>query len=116
MAAKKVFKGFPQAAYQEDDLFDEVFSANGAGPTEELRRSKKNFTIQPVKDGAVTAYTFDLEGSIDGVNFDVLGTFDQTNDKKLVFILDKPVLFVRLNMVSSTLGGQNVTVKLLVKE
>ena len=65
--------------------------------------------------GAVTAVTVALEGSLDGVNWVVLGTHaftagEITAEQALFFITGAPVAYVRFNITTLTSTG-TTTVK-----
>ena len=58
--------------------------------------------------GSPTAVTLVLEGSIDGTNFFTLGTSTSTSSE-MVFVVDKPVTYVRFDLTTWT-GGTDITV------
>lgn len=72
------------------------------------------FTVQAKATGW-TAWNLLLEGSLDGTNWDTLGTATQTNDGKLVFVTAKRVGYARLNLTAASGGssGQHLTVSVL---
>lgn len=62
---------------------------------------------------APTAFSVTLEGSLDSVNYNTIGTAITTPDGIIGYAIDKPSLFVRANVGSLVLGSAtsvNVTV------
>ena len=51
------------------------------------------------------AYVIDLEGSISGGNWTVIGTISSSADPDMVHVVDKAVKFIRYNI--TTVGGGN---------
>ena len=85
------------------------FTATGEGSIIELGGACQNFALQVVGDPvAATAWGVDLEGSLDGVNFDTLLTHATgTGDGKIWFSGNQvyPVMFLRSKVTSLTLGS-----------
>lgn len=79
-------------------------TANGAAFVA-LPDAARTFSIMVKGVGGVpTASSVTLEGSLDGVNWTVLGTHTQAADGQLVFVVDKPVTFLRVNVGTLTLA------------
>jgi len=84
-------------------------AATGAGTVVNAGdRPPRTFSVQVKGTGAApTAWTVDVEGSLDNANWTVLGTHGTADvDGKTKFIAtDKPVIYVRYNVTALTLGG-----------
>ncbi|HEX8949621.1 MAG TPA: hypothetical protein VF790_11700 [Dissulfurispiraceae bacterium] len=80
-------------------------TATGAGTAQTLYKPMHLFNCNVVLDAspnssAISAYTVNLEGSIDGVTYGTLATDSSPN---LTFqAVDKPVNYIRGNLVSIT--------------
>jgi hypothetical protein len=62
--------------------------------------------------GVPTSFSINLEGSLDGANYTLLATV--TVDGTIVWAVDKPVTFLRINVTALTLGpATSVNVTLL---
>ena len=86
----------------------------GAGPIKTFSRLIDKHAFQVVNTGDPTAVTILLEGSLDGTNFDIIGTHAMTaadivNDGAIFFDVDSPCLHVRLNLSVLT-GGTAPTI------
>lgn len=89
-------------------------TSTGASLAKEFTRLIKHHTVQVNITGAPTAVTVTLEGSLDGVNFRTIATHalsagDLTATTGMFFDIDKPVLFVKVNLTVFT-GGTAPTV------
>lgn len=95
-----------------------VFTATGAGDIIEIGDAAQRYALQVVGDPVpADAWTVDLEGSLDGKNFDTILTHTTgTGDGKLWFSGNQifPALFVRANVRQLTLGSADkITVWIL---
>lgn len=64
----------------------------------------RTFGVQvSIPSGAITSWSVTLEGSLDNVNWTVLGTHSSTIGSTIA-VVDKPVTFVRVNVGSLTLN------------
>lgn len=81
-------------------------TGTGAGTALDLGVARRSFGFQVSHTGDPSAVIVDLEGSIDGSNWFVLGTWDETsiNSGDIVFVVDKPVTQIRGNLTTLT-GG-----------
>ena len=91
------------------------FTTTGAGAIVELGDAARRYSLQVVGDTvSATAWSVDLEGSLDGVNFDTILTHTTgTGNGKIWFSGNQqfPALFMRAKVNSLTLGS---AVKLIV--
>lgn len=92
----------------------QLFTEAGVGSVIELGGAAQNFALQVAgRDGAADAWGVDLEGSLDGIHYDTLLTHTTgTGDGKMWFSGNQvyPVLFVRPNVKSLTLGAAGALV------
>lgn len=84
-------------------------AATGVGAVKNFSRLIDKHAVQVVTTGDPTAVTVLLEGSLDGTNFDIIGTHaftaaDIVNDGAIFFDVDSPCLHVRLNLTVLTAG------------
>tara|TARA_R110000803_G_scaffold5230_6_gene17348 strand:+ start:2545 stop:2907 length:363 start_codon:yes stop_codon:yes gene_type:complete len=84
-------------------------TATGVGIAKAFNRLVDKHVFQVVTTGDPTAVTILLEGSLDGTNFDIIGTHaftaaDIVNDGAIFFDVDSPCLHVRLNLTVLTAG------------
>ncbi len=89
-------------------------TATGVGPAKAFSKLIDKHVIQVVNTGDPTAVTVLLEGSLDGTNFDIIGTHaftaaDIVNDGAIFFDVDSPCLHVRVNLTVLT-GGTTPTI------
>jgi len=66
-------------------------------------------TVQVTTTGSPTNVVLDLEGSIDGIVFEQLGTITFTTGTGMFHVTDKPVTFVQGDLKTLT-GGSSPTV------
>jgi hypothetical protein len=98
----------PITFYPEAHKLLDAVTATGASTVIQTRGSKMAFGLQVVLGGTVvaTGVVVKLEGSLDGINFFTLATWDKSTPQSsgdIVFAYLKPVHHVRLNL--STLSG-----------
>ena len=100
-----------------------VATATGAGAAYKLSKIASKHTVQVIMGGAVvaTAVTVDLEGSIDGTNFYQLARHiftagEITAEAAMFSVVDFPVAWVRLNLITLTGGTTPNTTTLYVDE
>lgn len=89
-------------------------TSTGTGPIKSFNHLIDKHAVQVVNTGDPTAVTILLEGSLDGTNFDIIGTHaltaaDIVNDGGIFFDVDSPCLHVRLNLSVLT-GGSTPTI------
>lgn len=92
-------------------------TAIGVSSSWAVRMKPRNHSVQIVITGAPTAVTVDLEGSLDGSSWaslasHVLSAGELTAALALFHVVDKPVRFVRANLLTLT-GGTAPTVTVL---
>jgi hypothetical protein len=97
-------------------LLDAV-TATGASDSKKFNYLVQDHTVQATITGAPSAVTVDLEGSLDGVTFfslesHVFTAGELTATGAMFHIIDKPVLFVNINLTTLT-GGSAPTVTAL---
>lgn len=85
-----------------------LHTAAAAGAAYDLRQVCKTFTFMKLATGPFSVLVANFEGSLDGVNWYLLGT-DNTLVNGVTFVVDKPARYVRLNIGTFT-GGTNVAV------
>ena len=89
----------------------------GASDIKKLPAVMKDFAYQSTTTGSPTTATLDLEGSLDGTTFSQLGTANHATSGTYTAVVDKPVLYVRLNLTALSGGSSpTVTAKLLVDD
>jgi len=91
--------------------------ATGASTSHPVRMKPRNHTVQVTITGAPTAVTIDLEGSLDDTTYISLASYvltaaDLTAAAAMFHVVDKPVRYVRVNLVTLT-AGTNPTVTAL---
>lgn len=92
-------------------------TATGASATWPVRMKPRNHTIHFSITGAPTAVTVDLEGSLDDSNWVSLASYvmsaaELTATTAMFHVVDKPVRYVRTNLILLT-GGSSPTVTTL---
>lgn len=85
------------------------FTATGVGAVVELGDAARRYSLQVIGDPvAATAWSVDLEGSLDGVHFDTILTHTTgTGDGKIWWSGNQqfPALFMRAKVNTLTLGS-----------
>jgi len=103
--------GLPRQSHSD------TFNAIAVGATIDVSQSGlKNFSIQVVTTGTVTAWSVTLEGSLDGTNFSTLGVVHATADgnKAIKASGTIPSLYMRANCTAITIvGGSSITATIL---
>jgi len=89
-------------------LLDAV-TATGAGTTWPVRMKPRNHTVQVTITGVPTAVTIDLEGSLDDTTWvslasHIMSAGELTATAAMFHVVDKPVRYVRLNLILLTAG------------
>ena len=94
---------------------DTYTSAVPGTTTNTSTKPKSTFTINSIKTGAVTSYTINLEGSMDGTNWFTIGTVTGISAATQTdFVSNHTVLYYRINCAAFVLcGGTNVIVQVL---
>ena len=97
--------------------FLDAATATGESTIKLFNNLINNHTIQADITGAPTAVTVTIEGSLDGVTFDTIGTLafsagQLTNTTGVGHAVDTPVNYVRVNLTVLT-GGTAPTVTVL---
>jgi hypothetical protein len=94
-------------------------TATGEGSTQRLSQIPASHTVQVAMGGTVvaTAVTVDLEGSLDDTTFFQLARHafsgaEITAEAALFHVINKPVRYVRANLITLT-GGTDPTVTVL---
>lgn len=92
-------------------------TADGNGTAIDYTTSRRTFGMQYILAGDVnfTGGTVNLQGSLDGTNYFTIATLTIGTDAsgKIVFAVDKPARYVRVN-AASLAGGTNPTVSAYV--
>jgi YbbR domain-containing protein len=84
-------------------------TAEGVSTSHPVRMKPRNHTVQVTITGAPTAVTVDLEGSLDDTTYVSLASYvltaaDLTAAAAMFHVVDKPVRYVRVNLVTLTAG------------
>lgn len=74
-----------------------------------------NFTWELQFNGSLSAVQVDFQGSLDGTNYYQLDTYNTPGTNTMRHIVNKPVPFVCLDVVSIGTGGGSVTGKIYVE-
>jgi len=87
-------------------------TATGTDGTLRLPSPCKDFAIMVKGTGAApTAWTVDLQGSLDGTNYSTLATHNTAStDGATVWTNAKPVSYIRFNTTALTLGGASAII------
>lgn len=85
-----------------------LLTAIAAGAAYDLRQVCRTFTFMKLITGIFSALSIAFEGSLDGVNWYLLGT-DATTSAGVTFVVDKPARYIRANVTAFT-GGTNTSV------
>lgn len=89
--------------------------STGAGSSESLQVTCSRFTVTVTWGGTSPTNTVvNLEGSIDGTNFGILGTSTVTATGTMFHVVDKPVNHIRGNYVSKSGGDGTTSVTMVV--
>jgi hypothetical protein len=92
-------------------------TGTGASASLALRKIVEGHTVQINITGSPTAVTVDIEGSLDNSNWSrvltsAMSAAELTAGTSIAHVEDKPVRFVRLNLITLT-GGTSPTVTAL---
>lgn len=97
-------------AYTESiTLLDGVTSA-GAGTSYWLGFLPVNHTWQVIYTGTASAIDVKLQGSVDNSNWFDLDTYDTASSPTMRHVVNKPINYIRANLVTFT-NGTTMTVK-----
>jgi len=87
----------------------DTYTDVGTGTAIEVGGAVQNFSLQVAGDKvAATSWSVNLEGSLDGVNFEPLLTHTETHgDGRVIFNGNQvyPVMFIRSKVTALTLGS-----------
>lgn len=88
-------------------------SATGAGTGAKVKDGPavKVGAQLTVVSGTLSTIACDIQGSNDGTKWFTIGTISTATDGTMVFIVDKPVLWLRANLTTLTGTSPVVTVK-----
>lgn len=89
-------------------------TGTGAGSAFNMWKVHRTFTFYKRISGVFAALVISYEGSLDGINWFVLGT-DSTTTAGATFVVDKPCRYARANVTTFT-GGTNVSVDMIPVE
>jgi len=90
------------------------FSGTGAGSSRDIYPAYRIITWQINSDSSATAHDVRLQGSLDNSNWFDLDTSNTTGNE-LRFVVDKPVRYLRVNVVSMG-DASSISVKALLKD
>ena len=91
-----------------------TFTGTGAGDSNDVYPAYKIITWQINSNSSGTAHDVRLQGSLDGSNWFDLDTSNTTGNE-LRFVVDKPVRYLRVNVVSMG-DATEISVKALLKD
>lgn len=88
-------------------LVTSTFTLAASGTTQYTGFPVSKFAIMVTKTGAITSWTVNLEGSLNGSTFTTLVSHTNAapGDGLTTFTIDKPVLYWRLTCSAIVLGG-----------
>ncbi len=89
------------------EIFRHQFTANGNSPTQNIQSRPCSKVAVQVKGvgAAATAWTVTVDTSLDGTNFTALVTHNTaTTDGVIVYAVDKPFSFYKLQMAGINLA------------
>lgn len=84
--------------------------ANGAQATLTLTRARSKFSLLVVHTAGAIAKDVQLEVSLDGSNFFEIGTSATSTATEVQYVVDKPALYARVNVVDYGAGNTLTTV------
>lgn len=92
-------------------------TATGAGSSKTLRKAHRTHVLQVTITGGPSSVIVALEGSLNGTNWDSLGSITMSAGQLsagvgILHVVDKPVYFVRANLTTLS-GGTAPTVTVL---
>jgi hypothetical protein len=95
-------------------LFDAVNSVQASGLLD-MGRNYNMFTVQIVFTGVITSSTVLFQGSLDGVNWEDLGSSTSTTND-MFHVVNKPIRLVRANLTVLTGTTPTITVMFVTNE
>jgi len=105
-----VKEGVNKPAYTEKVTLLDGVTSTGAGTAYWLGFLPVNHTWQVIYTGTASVVDVKLQGSIDNSNWFDLDTYDTASSPTMRHIVNKPVNYIRANLITFT-NGTTMTVK-----